>query len=129
MANIETLVGRTIESIREIDDALYIDCTDGNKYRLIHHQNCCESVYIEDIAGDLHSLVGNPLLVAEERYGELPPLDEHEESYTWTFYVFATIKGHVDIRFYGSSNGYYSERVEFEWLNPAKADDWRGGWE
>jgi hypothetical protein len=42
-----------------------------------------------------------------------------DESYTWTFYNFATFKGFVTVRFYGSSNGYYSEEVSFkkEFLN------------
>jgi hypothetical protein len=77
-----------------------------------HQQDCCETVRINDIVGDLQDLVGEPLLVAEEVKGATEPDEEHYESYTYTFYKFATRKGYVDVRWLGESNGYYSEGVD-----------------
>lgn len=121
MANLNMLIGRTIETISEDGSMIHITTDDGERFRFIHHQSCCESVYIESIVGELDSLVGNPVLVAEERSYDGGPVSDYDESFTWTFYVLATIKGHVDIRWYGSSNGYYSESVDFEWLNKNKS--------
>lgn len=90
-----------------------------------HSQDCCESVSIEDIVGDLEDLQGSPLLMVEE-YSTRDSTDTgamletfmilaeepSAESYTYTFYKFATIKGYVDVRWFGESNGYYSKNVE-----------------
>lgn len=75
-------------------------------FELTHVQECCEHVYIESIVGDLTDLQDSPILVSEESSSDDPTADE---SGTWTFYKLATRKGYVDIRFYGSSNGYYGE--------------------
>jgi hypothetical protein len=100
----------------EADDAeltLYLSNT--NYVRFSHHQDCCEHVYIEDICGDLDDLIGAPLVEAEEVSNyDAGPLGEYDESYTWTFYRFRTRKGSVTVRWYGSSNGYYSESVSVE---------------
>lgn len=115
-----SILGRTMRSVTADDDSVTFVRTDGRTFRLYHHQDCCESVYVESIVGDLSDLVGSPVMTAEESTSTSddgspaePPADSSDSSYTWTFYKFATIKGYVDIRFYGASNGYYSESVDF----------------
>lgn len=102
------------QKINNFGDRLVFHCTSGEVYEMFHQQDCCESVYIEDINGDLQDLIGNPILIADESINCDNPLTYNCESWTWTFYKFATVKGYVDIRWYGSSNGYYSERVGFD---------------
>ncbi len=125
------LVGKTLTVARQTaDDQIDFVCEDGSGYRLWHSQDCCENVSVESVTGDLEDLIGTPILVAEERTNddnalpediakqraEAAARDEYAyapESETWTFYTLRTIKGTVDIRWHGTSNGYYSERVDF----------------
>jgi hypothetical protein len=115
----EELVGKTLTEISGGvgDDRLEFKCSDGSVYVMYHSQDCCESVSVESIAGDFADLIGSPILKAEEATNsETPEGYKHDyepESQTWTFYKLATIKGYVDIRWFGSSNGYYSEGVDF----------------
>ncbi|MDR7001592.1 hypothetical protein [Neobacillus niacini] len=114
MNSYDNLIGKTIANIERGDDEITFRTEDGEVYRMYHEQDCCESVYIEDVIGDLNDLVGSPLTMAEEVV-EAGKDDEDSwcESSTWTFYKFATNKGYVTIRWFGSSNGYYSESVSF----------------
>lgn len=111
MTEVKDLMGQVIVDIKNVNnDELLFQTKEGKVYRMYHDQDCCESVYIEEIIGDLADLTGEPILMAEE----VSQVDENaSESGTWTFYKFATIKGYVTIRWYGSSNGYYSESVSF----------------
>ena len=122
MAEIKDLVGKTLTEIKNNDDKLIFIVDDGTQYKMYHKQDCCESVSIEDINGDLEDLIGNPILLAEE-VSNYEPVSEEDKQKTkeanewgsckWTFYKLATIKGYVDIRWFGQSNGYYSESVNF----------------
>lgn len=115
---IEWLLGKTIVSIESENppyDYLTFKTTSGDRLMMYHDQECCESVTIEDIVGDLNDLIGSPITQAEEVVE-----DEEREGlmfqYTWTFYKLATIKGYVTIRWCGNSNGYYSESVNFKFV-------------
>lgn len=127
-----SMVGKTlIEIVNNNNDELIFKCNDGTSYKMYHAQDCCESVTLEEIIGDLDDLIGHPLLVFEERTDppevesqSLKPrfATEWENTYgteyeyeccTWTFYELRTIKGSVTLRWFGESNGYYSEEVDF----------------
>lgn len=85
-------------------------------YRMLHWQNCCEHVFLEDVVGDVADLIGTPIVEAYEASSdgtETMP-EDYDESFTWTFYRLRTIKGTVTLRWFGSSNGYYSESVDIE---------------
>lgn len=117
-AKFEELLGKTLIMVRVVQDELYEDdeimftCLDGSVYRMYHVQDCCESVTIEDICGDLVKLCNSPITLAEEAIHEGED-NESTESCTWTFYKLANDREFVTIRWYGESNGYYSESVDF----------------
>ena len=115
-SKIEEMIGVTMASVTNIDDeCLMFEDTDGVRYSFFHTQDCCESVYIEDICGDLDDLVGSPLVEAEVVVSECGCDEDHESDQVreWTFYKFGTAKGFVTVRWMGSSNGFYSTGVSF----------------
>lgn len=140
MSEIKDLKGKILIDIKvdKEEDEIIFTTNDGEKFKMYHSQDCCEQVSIEDINGDINDLLNSPILVAEEvnsddfnkNFEDSFKLQDGKEDYswnyknengdsmpdsfTWTFYKLATIKGYIDIRWYGESNGYYSESVDFK---------------
>lgn len=112
-ANFSDLLGKTLVAIDVAADRESISflTEDGEQYLMFHVQDCCEVVNLEDVSGDIQDLVGSPILKAEVSTSE----KDHSwgDHTTWTYYLISTMKGDVSLRWYGSSNGYYSESVDF----------------
>lgn len=143
---IKDLIGKTFIDIKKNDEEIIFIVSDTEQYKMYHEQDCCEGVSIDDIEGDLSDLVGKPILQAEEvtnddfvnkfnnsfteksEWGGKQDKDGNSEpeSCTWTFYKLATINGYVTVRWYGESNGYYSEGVSFSKM---KNGEWLRSWE
>jgi hypothetical protein len=106
MINTLALQGEILSDIQISDnrDEIIFAAKDGRRWRMYHEQDCCESVSIEDICGNIQDLIGTPIVIAEESTGSAGEYGE------WTFYNLATVKGYVSIRWYGES-AYYSVSV------------------
>lgn len=117
ISSVEDLRGLTLKAVDVSNTEVVFTLENGDKYKLYHEQNCCEGVSLEDVCGNVNDLVGSPLLMSVESINPdgMPKVDENYcfGTYTWTFYQFATVKGYVTMRWYGESNGYYSESVNF----------------
>lgn len=124
MNRFEDVLGKTITAIDAKEEAEEVRFTfsDGSAALLYHMQDCCENVRLYDIAGNLDDLIGVPLLKVEESSNSDDPPENGDESWTWTFYLLATVKGYVTLRWLGESNGWYGEQVDFrEIASPAPA--------
>ena len=122
--NLNDLKGRKIKWVSVVRDSptqidKIIFRLDVGKVEMVHEYECCESVYISDICGDVKGLLGGTIIHFEERTVDISD-GSPEGSATATFYDIQTDKGCVNIRWNGESDGCYSERVSIiyrEYLN------------
>lgn len=116
-ASIDALKGRVIKNItgfKKHGEEVKFTLDDDSTLVMSHWQDCCEQVWLEEWDGDVEDLIGSPITLAVERVEE----GDHKNGWdteTHTFYKLATNKGDVNIRWVGTSNGYYSESVDFWW--------------
>ncbi len=102
------LVGKTIYKIDigETKSDITFYTKENKMYKLYHIQECCETVVIEDINGDLNDLLNTEILKASINKNK-------KDSYIkYAFYNIATIKGYVTLRWY-KEKGNYSDMVTF----------------
>lgn len=145
------MLGITLSSIEANNFEVQFHRDDGSIYRMWHEHDCCERVELIDVCGEWDDLIGTPLLLAEEasnanieapamlamlgedelksvfvdmlKNGDRYMVDDINESQTWTFYRFGTIKGSVTLRWHGVSNGYYSESVSLARFEKVNEDE------
>lgn len=108
---LEQLQGMTITAVvyDEQNESLLIHLN-THVLEMIHHQDCCETVYLADVVGSFEDLIGYPLLEVSESIVNIESADY--ESATASYYNFKTLKSSVQLRWVGESNGYYSETVD-----------------
>ncbi len=109
------LKGKTIASVQHNDDEVVFTTTEDERYHLWHSQDCCESVQLDRISGDLSGIIGKPIVFADEQPGHGEPAGY--ESVTFSDFVVETETHSVTFHFIGSSNGYYNESVYFTKLD------------
>ena len=106
------MIGITFHSVNNLDnDVLLMNglfLGEDIEVKFWHENDCCETVRIAEIYGNLEDLTGMPIEQAE-CITEKSMIESGSQ--TWTFYKFATNKGSITIRWLGKSNGYYSEKV------------------
>jgi hypothetical protein len=123
MEDLERIIGATIQEVTgcERESKCVTFLTDRGTLRLLHRQNCCERVYLEDANGDISDLIGGVVSVAEERSNQEGERGEYRTKYT--FYTIRTTKGDLDLRWIGKDNGYYGVSVDAEWEEPTVSED------
>lgn len=109
----EDFVGKTltsVEGLKKHNSEIRFHTADSSTYIMYHAQDCCECVYLEDIDCDIEDFNGAVILSFDEYHAS----NETEHgSITYTFYTIETSKGRIWLRWNGSSNGFYSEAVNF----------------
>jgi hypothetical protein len=119
------LEGKTltkIEGLRVGSYEVIFHCSDGSVYKMYPDDDSflygnAIDISIDDICGDVDCLIGNKIVKAEVRRSENRGGHIRDNIWAdpevWTFYTLATVKGYVDIKWYGTHNGYYSAEVSF----------------
>lgn len=109
-----TIKGKTIKEVHSKGDAIYFTTTDDCKYRMLHHQDCCETCYIVSGDTNINDLIGQTIIDVLEETETISPKNRYDYGGSRTTYKIITKKETFIIVWEGFSNGYYSETPTFE---------------
>ena len=108
---ITELIGKTIDQVFvDGNKSSILFLTRGTKrlngqaFEMFHGQDCCETVWLEDVCGNWDDIVGQTVVNAYMSTSKQDPMGL-DFSHTWTFYTITTTKGTVVLRWCGTSNG------------------------
>ena len=104
---------KSIEGLYQDSERVTIRFEDGSYITQYHESDCCETVEVHQVDGDIAKHIGATAIDYIEK-SSTANNDEVSESGTWTFYTLKTSSGYLDWRWLGESNGYYSEDVNSE---------------
>lgn len=82
-------------------------------------------MFLNGVEGDgVESVIGAEIVHAEvvSNVEKEALKDYKDDSHTWTYYTLMTQEHTIVFRWYGASNGYYSEEVNFAELKDSKKD-------
>jgi hypothetical protein len=121
---LEAIIGETVTGIdffndpyRRLPKEVLITMKSGKQLRLYHDQDCCETVELVSIDGDICKLIGKPILSTELGVDEDYDGPEiGDDSGTETKITLRCDDETVIMRWIGESNGYYGEQLDFEIL-------------
>ncbi len=125
MKNFFELKGQTINIIIGLApdcDGYEFVLDNGQTVSFSHGQDCCESVRVVGLRGDIQNILGYPITLAEEDNPDDDGFMVDHPSYehrTITKYILESEKGRFEIVWFGDSNGYYGESVDM-YVNPTK---------
>ena len=107
----EVLAHIDIDIREKEQNQIRLTTASGRVITITHDQDCCEHVRIAGFDGDMTTLIGRVIIEATQEETDGSNLEEYE-SRTDTKLTFRTDSNTVVSRWIGTSNGYYSERVD-----------------
>ena len=115
--SISALRGQTLASVDylppdlDCEERFLLTTVDGRTYEISHHQECSESVQLEETEGDWQKIIGRVIVDAEKHTIKVSRKNETGDV-RLTELVFRTDEHTLIQRWIGESNGYYGIEVD-----------------